>query len=94
MTLHIEMAGREQTKQIFDKLEEQKAQIEACIQGEWSWRRHPSYGFSSINIRTDGSIDDPEAKREATRAWMLDLLPKLKEVFDPRLAEILGEPSE
>ena len=28
---------------------------------------------------------------EETRAWMIDILPKLKEIFDPRLEKILKE---
>ena len=46
--------------------------------------------FCSINIRTDGAIDDPPEKRDEIRAWMLDLLPKFKEVFDPRVEDILN----
>ena len=53
-----------------------------------AWDRYLT--FSSINIRRDGSIGDPPEKLEGTRAWMLDLLPKLKEVFDPRVADILS----
>ena len=50
-----------------------------------------AHNFSSINIRRNGSIDDPPEKLEETRAWMLDLLPRLKEVFDPRVQNILKE---
>ena len=49
--------------------------------------------FSSINVRRDGSIDDPPEKLEETRAWMLDMLPKLKEVFETRVEKILQDQS-
>ena len=50
--------------------------------------------FSSISVRRDGSIDDPPEKLEETRVWMLGLLPKFKEIFDQRVAEILSESQE
>ncbi len=93
VTLHIEM-GDQRTNRIFDKLKVDKEQIEKCIEDEWHWRRHDSHSYSSINIRRDASIDDPPDKLEETRAWMLDLLPKLKKVFYPRLAEILRKSPE
>ena len=34
---------------------------------------------------------DPPEKLEETRAWMLNLLPKFKEVFDPRVENILRQ---
>ena len=66
-----------------------ESSIDAGVDSEWQWDRHDTLTFSTINIRKDGSIDDPPEKLEETRAWMLDLLPKLKEAFDPRLAEVL-----
>ena len=72
-----------------------QAQIEGCLKAdpdpEWHWNRHSNYLFSSINLRKDGSIDDPSEDLEKTRAWMLDLPPKLKEVFNPHVESILNE---
>ena len=93
VTFHIRMEDREQTKQLFDALDADRQQIESSIVAaphpEWHWYRHDNYNFSSINIRKDGSIYDPKDKLEETRAWMLDLLPKLKEVFETRLEKLL-----
>ena len=97
VTLHIQADDKELTKRIFDKLCADRKQIELSIDAgpdpEWSWRRYDSYLFSSINIRKNGSIDDLPEKLKETRAWMLDLLPKFKEVFDPRLEELLTQAS-
>ena len=93
VTFNIRMEVREKTKQIFDALLADQEQIEASIDADpkpaWTWFRYDTYDFSSISIRKDGSIDDPPDKLEETRAWMLDLLPRLKEVFDPRVEKIL-----
>ena len=97
VTLHLEMDYKDHTKRLFNQLNTDREQIKQCIDAgadaEWSWRRHDSYLFSSISIRKDGSINDPSERREETRAWMLNLLPKFKEVFDPRLKELLSQNS-
>ena len=91
VTLHIETDEKEQTKRIFNVLKEQKGQIQECLAGEWHWRRHDSQTYSSINFRKDGSIHDSEEELEETRAWMLCTLPKLKQVFEQRVADLLRE---
>ena len=79
-------------KRVFDALMEDKTNIEALIADhEWQWNRYPAYFFSSINIRRNGSIDDPPEKLAETRAWMIEMLPKLKEILDQRVADILKE---
>ena len=87
----ISMENNELTKQIFDTLEEDRAQIECNLDADWHWYRHSGSSFSSINVRSDGSIDDSPENLEEIRAWMLDMLPKLKGVFNPRLERILSE---
>ncbi len=95
VTLHIRAEDRELTKRIFDELNESKDEIESSITAdpapEWRWNKHTAYSFSSVNIGTEGSIDDPSEKLEETRSWMLQMLPKLKEVFDPRVEKILRD---
>ena len=85
----------ERNKRIFDELVAKRDDVESSIDAgadsEWQWDRHDTLTFSTISIRKDGSIDDSREKLEEIRAWMLDLLPKLKEVFDPRLERILKE---
>ena len=98
VTLHIRMEDKQLTKRIFDELQAKqediendfKSRIDAVPDPEWHWLRHDNRTFSSINIRRDGSIDDSPEKLGEIRAWMLNLLPKLKEVFDPRVENILS----
>ncbi len=95
VTLSIRMEEPERTKRIFDRLEVDREAIERSVEAgpapDWQWLRHDYYAFSSISVRRDGSIDDPPEKLEETRRWMLDQLPKLKDVLDPRLAEALAD---
>ena len=93
VTLNICMEDKDETKRIFDRLYADRAEIEASLgavpDAEWEWDRYARFIFSTINVRKDGTIDDPPDALERTRAWMLDLLPKFKQVFDPRVKEIL-----
>ena len=81
-------------KRLFDQLKDDQEEIEQNVDAgpdpDWQWLSYDRFGFYTVNIRRDGSIDDPPEKLEETKAWMLDLLPKFKAAFDPRLAEALG----
>ena len=94
VTLHIQ--AEKGPNCVFKKLMQDKAAIEKCIAAthpgqEWHWFEHLPYTFSSINIRRDGSIDDPPEKLEETGAWMLALLLRFKEVFEPRVQDMVKE---
>lgn len=95
VTLYIRTDDSELTNRIFDELLDEQTDIESTIDAgpspDWHWLRHDGYAFCSINIKTDGAIDDPPEKLEQLRAWMLDLLPKFKEVFDPRVKDLLDQ---
>ena len=93
--LHVRPDDGEDTKRTYDGLHQAREQIEACIDAgpdtKWRWERSGGATSSYIYVRRYGSIDDSPKKLEETRAWMRDLLPKFKEVFDPRLKELLEQ---
>ena len=93
-TLYIRNTDGDLTKHIFDALHAIREQIESNLAAdpapEWHWLRHDRHTFSSVNIRRDGSINDPPEQHDETRRWMIDLLPKLKDLFEPLVAEILA----
>ena len=94
VTLHIETGDTELTKHTFDTLHKDRRQVEAAIDigpgSNWGWHRSDPWSFASINARSDGSIKDPPEQHDETRRWMLDLLPKFKDLLEPRVAEILA----
>lgn len=91
--LRIRMGGSARTKHTFDELQADRSSIEAELADmphvRWTWHRHPRFTYSSINLVRDGAIHDPPDRLAETRAWMIDALPRLRAVFDPRLAAIL-----
>lgn len=93
VTLRIQTGEKDLTQHVFDALERDRELIESAIDAgrrhRWYWNGKNRHGWCSVSIRTEGSIHDPQEKHEATRAWMLDYLPKFKEFFDPRVGEIL-----
>ena len=95
VSLHIRTDDNALTKRIFDELYADRQEIESEIAAspdpDWVWERYDRYGFSDVSIKKAGSIDDPPGELERTRAWMLDLLPKFKQVFDPRVTQIVKE---
>ncbi len=93
--IYLWTSDKELTEHIFDELEKDRAEIESSIDAgpkpEWHWARENRWTYSWIGLRRDGRIDDPPEKLEEIRAWMLDLLPQFKNVFEPRLERILSE---
>ena len=91
--LHINTGDKDQNKWIFDELQTDREAIESSIDpgsgSQWEWLRFNGAAFSQIGFSRPCSIDDSPDKLEETRAWMLDLLPKLKEAFEPRLQKLL-----
>ena len=81
----------ERNNRIFDELQKAKPEIEESLDAEWVWHRFGPNSFFTINIRRDGSIEDRPEKLEEIRAWVLDQLPKLKDVLDPHLERVLKE---
>ncbi len=81
------------SNQLFDQLEVDCKLIESSIdaEAEWSWNRHDNLTFSTIGIRNSASIDDPAEQLEEIRTWMLEYLPKFKQVLEPRLERLLEE---
>ena len=45
---------------------------------------------SATTWRCVSPRNDPPEQHDETRRWMLDLLPKLKDLFEPLVAEILA----
>ena len=80
---------KEFNERTFDALSQDKVQIESEVDLELSWERLDNGKASRIAAYTDGSIGDSENDLATTRMWMVDHFLKFKEVFGPRLAELV-----
>ena len=94
VTLDFRTDDIERTNRIYDEFLAQRDDIEASIDvgpnPEWVWQRYDKQYFSCINVKRDGIIDNPPETLAETRVWMLDMLVKFRETFDPRAAEIFA----
>ncbi|MCY4625554.1 MAG: hypothetical protein OXC99_11220 [Chloroflexi bacterium] len=81
------------SNRLFDRLAEDSQLIESSIDADadWAWEPHAGLSFATIGIRKSASIDNPPERQAGTSAWMLNFLPKFKEVLEPRLESLLAE---
>ncbi len=88
--LWIAKWDRNLNKQIFDALYQYREEIEGELRGV-SWWREDNERMSSIYFTDPGSIRDSEEKLAGLLAWALDILPKLKAAFQPRLEKVMSD---
>ena len=90
VALRIEVGDRDQNLAFLDGLKQNQEQVESAIGQEITWQQ-PLQGNRAcrLAISRPGSIDDLETLNEI-RDWMVDNLLKVREVFGPRLAELVA----
>ena len=86
--LIIRSGDRAWDKKVFNQLHQNREEIENELGESMVWR--PEHARQSgIMVPRDGSIDDDDDTLEEIQTWMVDRLLKFKEVFGPRLAELV-----
>ena len=81
-------------QRIYDNLWEERDEIGHDIGQELHWDKRRNHNFFYVSLWRDAKIDDPPVVLDGLRTWMVDMLPKLKNVFDPRIEKILAEMEE
>ena len=90
--LWINAGSGQFTNRIFDALHEDKKIIEAEIKAEWFWKKCGNNAYAWLGMATDGSsLDDLPERAKELQSWVIEHLPKLKVVLNPRLEKIVGE---
>ena len=84
-------SDREANKRLFDRLIESKDAIEAELGVGLEWERLNERKASRISIVRQGSIDDDDETLQAIRGWMVANLLKFKQVFGPRLDDLVEQ---
>ena len=86
--------GRDWSNKIYDALSAEKEEIEADIDEEWDWGNNRSTVGFTVSLWRYATINDPRPALAEIRAWMLETLPRFRDVFNPRLEKILAELDE
>ena len=79
----------ERNKVIFDVLKERESKIKARFGGELEWYRRNDHARSHIGVSREGDIDSNKRALEDIKAWHIQNLLKLKEVFTPEIQRVL-----
>ena len=74
---------------IFESLEERKAEIETELGHVLDWQRLENRRACRIALARAGSIDDSPETLTEIRGWLVDNLLKFKEVFGPKLRDLV-----
>ena len=88
--VYLDHVDRDWNKRLFDRLIESKDAIEVELGVGLEWERLDERKASRISIVRQGSIDDDDETLQAIRDWMVANLLKFKQVFGPRLDELVG----
>ena len=79
---------KQTNKMIFDDLYEQRAAIEDEIGSSLTWERKNNTKGSRITWRRPGSIKYSDEQLDELKRWAVDLLPKFRDAFAPRIAAL------
>ena len=81
---------RENRIELFDVLENRKAEIESTFDSPLKWERNAEKQETLISMYRDGDIEkSSDSELEEIREWHIENLLKLKEVFQPEIEQAL-----
>ena len=87
--LYIDLGDQDKNKFVFDKLFEQKDEIEAALGEPVSWERLDNKRASRLALYIDGSVDDSDSELEVVKSWHIDRLLKIKSTLGTRIAQLV-----
>jgi hypothetical protein len=88
--IYVDHDDRGANKALFDDLAKQKDLLSAQFGEELEWDRLDNRRASRIATYRGGSIEDDMQTLKDIEEWAIDRLLRLKKVFAPKLAEIVG----
>lgn len=87
--VYIDFMDKTKNKALFDAMAAQKALIEQEYGDPLCWERLDDKRASRIAVYRHGSIDDPDEKLAAIRAWAIEHLHKLRDLVMPKVKAAL-----
>jgi hypothetical protein len=88
--VYIDDGDNERNIQLLERLEEHREQVESALGETLDWQRLENRRACRIALDRPGSIEDDADTLAEVQDWMVDRLLKFKQVFEPRLSELLG----
>lgn len=87
--LFIQRGDKDQSRRIFSQLEESKEVIEAELQEPLEWVQLEDRKRCRVVAARPGAITDNQETLEEIQDWMIEKLLKFKQVFGPRLKDLV-----
>ena len=85
----IGIGTAEQSKMTFDMLHnKQFGDIESEIGSSLTWERKDNRKGSRVTLRRSGVIESSDEQLDELKRWAVDLLPRFRDAFAPRIAAI------
>jgi hypothetical protein len=75
----------EDSKNLFDKLVEQKSEIESAVQMTLNWDRLEGKKACRISVARPAKITDSPDQLEKVKTWALETMLKFVDIFQPRI---------
>ena len=88
--IRIDTGDKMKNEEIYDALYGRKETIEAAVGQPAIWDRKDHARTCGVSVMRQGSIDDDDESLDEIRTWLIETLPRIKDVFRPHLSEILG----
>lgn len=89
VAVYIDRSDPGWNKHLFDQLKESSTTLESELGEELEWNYADWRRSCAIQVTRPGSIDDDRDTLDEVHQWMVEQLLKFKEVFGPRLAELV-----
>ena len=80
LEVHIDKGDYDSNKGLFEQLAEHKDAIESELNETLQWERSDQHRRSRICLTRQGGIDDEEETLREIQGWLVDRLPKFKQV--------------
>jgi hypothetical protein len=87
--VYIDLGDKELNKNLFDRLREQRLQIEKEFGESLSWERLDDRRACRVAIYRPGTMDVPKPQRDEYREWSIERLLRLKRAVVPRAKELI-----
>jgi hypothetical protein len=88
--LYLDTSDQQTTKQVFDKLYEQREALESAL-GELSWERIDDKRASRIALYHPGHITDPEEQLQVLREWAVEKMIVFYNTMEPVASQAFKE---
>ena len=86
--IYIDTGDHNRNKAAYDRLQNDREAISSSLGETLTWERLDNARASRVFAHRDGHVNSPEAVLEAHKRWAVDIIPRFRAVFQPRIAAL------